>query len=101
MNALDPSLPPVRGMIDRDGRLVEADQRLNELNVRAGGAIGQPLAVPQIATLVRLAQRLGILISRSVVAGDGDRDVELWVRAEPRAEGVCGASGFGSPNLNS
>ncbi len=89
MNALDPSLPPVRGMIDREGRLVEADQRLNELNLRAGGAIGQPLAVPQIATLVRLAQRLGILISRSVVAGDGDRDVELWVRAEPRAEGVA------------
>ena len=88
MNVNEPMLPPVRGLIDRDGRLVEADQRLHDLNARAGGSIGQPLAVPQIATLARLAQRLGILVSRGVVAGDGDGDLELWVRAQPEPRGV-------------
>ncbi|MES2056968.1 MAG: PAS domain-containing sensor histidine kinase [Pseudomonadota bacterium] len=88
MNVLDSSLPPVRGLLDPAGRLVEADQRLHELNTRAGGSLGQPIAIPQVATLARLAQRLGILISRGVVAGDGDGDVDLWVRASPDAKGV-------------
>ena len=91
MNVTDPMLPPVRALIDHGGRLVEADQRLHELNARAGGTIGAPLAIPQIATLARLAQRLGILVSRGIVAADGDDDVELWVRAEP--EGTGGAGG--------
>lgn len=90
MNVNQPMLPPVRGLIDRDGRLVEADQRLHDLNARAGGAIGLPLMVPQIATLARLAQRLGILVSRSIVAADGDEDLELWVRAQPDASKVPG-----------
>ena len=88
MNAVDPNLPLVRGRIDPAGRLVEADQRLGELNTRAGGAIGEPIAIPQIATLARLAARLGILISRAAVAGDGDGDVDLWVKADPQADGV-------------
>jgi signal transduction histidine kinase len=88
MNVADPMLPPVRGLVDRAGRLVEGDQRLLDLNTRAGGDVGQPVAIPQIATLTRLAQRLGILVSRGVVAADGDDDVELWVRAEPEAAGV-------------
>ena len=79
---------PVHGLVDRDGRLVEAGGPLDELNARAGGAIGQPFAVPQIAVLARLAQRLGITVSRHVVAADGPDEVELWVRAEPIDAGV-------------
>ncbi|OSZ63667.1 PAS domain-containing sensor histidine kinase [Sphingomonas sp. IBVSS2] len=56
--------------------------------MRAGGTIGAPLAVPQIATLARLSQRLGIAISRNVIAADGEDDLELWVRAEPEQGGV-------------
>ncbi|MEI9927056.1 MAG: ATP-binding protein [Sphingomonas sp.] len=88
MNAIDPTLPTAIGQVDSQGRLVDAESRLHELNARAGGAIGAPLAVPQIATLARLAQRLGISISRNVIAADGDDDLELWVRAEPRDGGV-------------
>lgn len=88
MNVINPGLPPVRGLLDGDGRLVEADARLADLNARAGGTIGAPLAVPQIATLARLAQRLRILVSRSVVVADGEDDIDLWVRAEPVAQGV-------------
>jgi len=88
MNAIDPAFPPVHGLVDAVGRLTSGDDRLVELNARAGGALGQPLAIPQIATIARLAQRLGILVSRGVVAADGDSDLELWVRAEPEGEGV-------------
>ena len=78
----------VPGLVDRDGRLVEADRALDELNARAGGAIGQPFAVPQVAVLARLAQRLGIPVSRHVFAADGPDEVELWVVATPADAGV-------------
>lgn len=88
MNALDSLLPPVRGLVDGDGRLLQADERLEELNARAGGAIGAPLAVPQVATLARLARRLKIMVSRGVTVADGEDDIELWVRAEPEGDSV-------------
>ena len=88
MNAIDRSLPVSCGRLDREGRLIDAEARLAELNLRAGGEPGAPLAVPQIATLARLAQRLGIAISRNVVAADGEDDLDLWVRAEPEDGGV-------------
>lgn len=88
MNAIDRALPVAYGRLDREGRLIDAEPRLAELNARAGGEPGAPLAVPQIATLARLAQRLGIAISRNVVAADGEDDLDLWVRAEPEEGGV-------------
>jgi signal transduction histidine kinase len=71
------------GRVDRGGRLIEADPQLLGLQLRAGGEAGGTIAVPQIAALARLANRLGILISRAVVAADGDNDLDLWVRAQP------------------
>jgi len=77
-----------RGRLDRDGRLIEADPRLEALQRAAGGEAGGPLAVPQLAALARLAARLGIAISRPAVAAEGESDLELWVRAEPTPAGV-------------
>ncbi len=88
MNAHDLTMPLAIGRLDSGGRLVDAEPLLLELNQRAGGAQGAPLAVPQIAALARLAQRLGIAISRNVIAADGDDDIELWVRAEPEMGGL-------------
>ena len=79
---------PVHGRVDGDGRLVEADPPLAALHARAGGAEGGVIAVPQLAALVRLARRLGITISRGVIAADGERDLDLWVRAQPEGDGV-------------
>lgn len=78
----------VRGLVDREGRLASADEALLALNARAGGAIGQPLAVTPIATLARLAGRLGVLISRGVTVADGDTDLDLWIRAQPSDGGT-------------
>ena len=77
----------VRGRLDADGRLVDADPRLLTLQRSAGGDAGGPLAVPQIASLARLARRLGITISRAAVAAEGDMDIDLWVRAAPAESG--------------
>ena len=79
---------PAFGRVDADGCLIAADPPLADLNRRAGGGPGKSLAVPQIAALAKLAERLGIAVSRSVIAADGDRDVELHVQAEPDSDGV-------------
>ena len=83
-----------RATLDADGLLVAADQLLLSLNERAGGAIGRPLAVVPLATLTRLAARLGVLVARPVTIADIGTDIEVWVRAEPRPDGidlaVCG-----------
>jgi hypothetical protein len=76
------------GRIDSAGRLIEAELPLQRLQESAGSALGQPIAVPQIATLARLAQRLGVLVSRCVVAAEGPDDLDLWVEAKPDGEGV-------------
>lgn len=78
----------IHGRLDGDMRLVEADPPLAALHARAGGVSGGVLAVPQIANVARLARRLGIVVSRGVLAADGEADLELWVRAEPRGESV-------------
>lgn len=82
------SIRPVRGKVDDQGRLVEADTPLLRLQERAGGVRGGAVAVPQLASLARLAQRLRIIVSRRIVAAHGDQDVDLWVQAKPDGRSV-------------
>lgn len=77
-----------QGLVDAEGRLVEADDALVGLNLRAGGRLGSPLAIPQLATLARLSRRLGVPISRGVVVADRETDIELYVRVRPERDGV-------------
>lgn len=79
----------VSGRLDADGRLIKADPRLAALQAQAGGRTGGMLAVPQIAALARLAQRLGITVSRAAVAANGEEDLDLWVRAAPEGPEVA------------
>jgi hypothetical protein len=80
-------LGPVSGRVDREGRLTAADPALLRLQEEAGSSLGAPLALPQIAAVARSAMKLGVPLSRSVIAASSDRDLDLWVRAEPDAEG--------------
>jgi signal transduction histidine kinase len=79
---------PVTGRVDRDGRLTAADPALLRLQQEAGSGLGAPIALPQIAAVVRSAMKLGVPLSRSVIAASSDRDLDLWVRAEPDEEGA-------------
>lgn len=73
----------VHGTVDAQGRLVSADHQLRLLHRRAGGEDGGALAIPQVAALARLSQSLGIQVSRTVIAADGDVDVDLTIQARP------------------
>lgn len=80
--------PATTGLVDASGRLLAADRLLARLQEEAGASIGSPLAVPQLARLARLVQKLGIAISRQALAGTRDADLDLWVRAEPDGSSV-------------
>jgi signal transduction histidine kinase len=74
--------------VDSAGRLTMADPRLFALQQRAGASIGDPLAIPPLASMARLARTLGILVSRTVVVAEGDNDYDVWVRARPDGDAV-------------
>jgi len=81
-------LGPVCGRVDRDGRLTAADPALLRLQEEAGSKLGAPLALPQLAAVARSAMKLGVPLSRSVIAASSDQDLDLWVRAEPDEDGA-------------
>ena len=72
---------PVRGGVDRDGRLVFADDALRKLHHRAGGVEGGVLAIPGLAELALLTHRMKMRLSRSVRVADIEENIELWVEA--------------------
>ena len=78
----------LRARVDGADRLLSANAGFSAINERAGGAIGAVIAVPQWAALVRLARRLRILVSRAVTIADGDIDLDCWVTATPRDDGI-------------
>ena len=78
----------VMGRVDREVRLVSADPELIALQTEAGSRLGAELALPQIASIARLALKLGVPVSRPAVVAGAEQDIELWVRATPRGEEV-------------
>ena len=78
----------VHAELTGDGVLLSADAALLALNTRAGGMVGAPIAVPQLAAIVRLARRLGIPVSRRAVIADDEVDLDLWVRAMPGTDTI-------------
>lgn len=80
---------PIRGTVDRAGRLTAADPRLVRLQEEAGGGLGAMLAVPQLAAIARLAAQLGVSLSRQALAATSEADLDLWVRADPSSDGVA------------
>jgi len=66
--SFDGDRPPIRGKLDQDGRLIEADPELEALQRDAGGALGQLLAVPQLAAIARPARDLGTPVSPPAIA---------------------------------
>src|SRR5436305_11901167 len=85
-----PSEPrPVFGRLDRGGRLVAADPQLESLQREAGSALGEPLALPQIAAVAELARKLRTPVSRPALAASTDHDIELWVNATPEGDEIA------------
>jgi signal transduction histidine kinase len=79
----------VLGRLDSAGRLIAADAELEALQREAGSAVGQMLALPQVAAVAELARKLGTPVSRPAVAASSDQDIELWVNATPEGDEVA------------
>ena len=79
---------PVTGRVDREGRLTSADPPLLRLQEEAGSKLGAMLALPQLAAVARSAMKLGVPLSRTVLAASAEQDLDLWVRAEPDPDGA-------------
>ncbi|MFZ2998497.1 sensor histidine kinase [Sphingobium sp.] len=78
----------IRATLSADGRLLAADPPLLALQREAGADLGMGFAVPQLAAIARLSRRLGITVSRPVMAATDRCDIDMWVRARPEGEGV-------------
>lgn len=78
----------IRGRVDRAGGLVSADAPLLRLQQRAGAGLEKPLALPHLARLVTLAQRLQRDISRPLYTADDHSDIHALVRIMPDADGA-------------
>ena len=78
----------IRGRIDRAGTLVSGDAPLLRIQQRAGAGLGKPLALPHVARLVALAQRLQREISRPLIAADDHSDIHATIRIVPDADGA-------------
>lgn len=69
---------------DGDDRLVEADEPLAGLQLRAGGEIPGTIASPALLELVRKARRLGLKLGQPIKARDENELVTAWVEVTPQ-----------------
>lgn len=78
----------ISAVVANDGRMLLADPPLLLLHAEAGGSLGDPLAVPRLAAIVRLALRMGTAVIRTVGAASATRDIEMTVMAQPEGDVV-------------
>jgi hypothetical protein len=72
---------------DGDDRLIEADEPLAGLQLRAGGEIPGTIASPALLELVRKARRLGLKLGQPIKARDENELVTAWIEVTPQAGG--------------
>jgi len=73
--------------IDREGRLVEADEPLAGFHRRSGGELPGALVTPGLLEIVNSACNQGLRLSRRVQAQDDREAVSMWVEARPDKDG--------------
>jgi anti-sigma regulatory factor (Ser/Thr protein kinase) len=78
----------MHAMVSAEGRLVAADPPLLAMQKEAGGDLGDPLVIPALTHLARVAWRTGATIARPVTVGGSAQDIALWVRLKPSPDGI-------------
>jgi anti-sigma regulatory factor (Ser/Thr protein kinase) len=68
---------------DGDDRLIEADEPLAGLQLRAGGEIPGTIASPALLELVRKARRLGLKLGQPIRARDENELITAWIEVTP------------------
>jgi signal transduction histidine kinase len=85
-------LSAAQGITDEQDRLLSADELLADLQLRCGGSLPGPLAIPELLRLVYQARTLGLRLAREFTAFDGVETVTGFARIDPSAlntEGGC------------
>jgi anti-sigma regulatory factor (Ser/Thr protein kinase) len=79
-----------RARTDGDDRLIEADEPLAGLQLRAGGEIPGTIASPALLELVRKSRRLGLKLGQPIKARDENELVTAWIEVNPDGrQGGC------------
>ena len=76
-------------MCDTAGRLMSADEPLASLQLRCGGEIPGPIAIPALAELVGKAQTFHLKLARAIRALADGEVINAWVEVEPAPDGEC------------
>lgn len=88
MGINDPFLARARS--DAQDHFISADEPLAGLQLRCGGALPGPIAIPELREVVRKARRFGLKLARAVTAQDGHEVIRAWVEVMPLPEeGGC------------
>lgn len=74
---------PIRARCDGGDRLIEADEPLAGLQLRCGGELPGPIAIPALLALVRKSRRHSVRLSRTIRALDDGNEVAAWAAVEP------------------
>lgn len=77
------TLLAARGHVDRDARLLSADEPLARLQEDCGGAVPGTIAVPELRALAEDSMRIGLRLGRDFSAFDGTCVVSGYVRIHP------------------
>lgn len=80
--------PPVTLQVDRNGRLLHADERLMREHLALGGEEGGELALPALLDLARHGLRLGMRLSRPVTFAGSAALIDAWCECSPASHGV-------------
>jgi len=83
-----------RARTDGEDRLIEAEEPLAGLQLRAGGEIPGTIASPALLELVRKARRLGLKLGQPIKARDENDLVTAWVEVTPQKTGEGCAIGL-------
>lgn len=91
---VEPASYIAQASTDGDDRLLEADEPLAGLQLRAGGEIPGTIASPALLELVRKARRLGLKLGQPIKARDANELVTAWIEVTPRGSGEGCAIGL-------
>jgi hypothetical protein len=78
-----------RARSDAQDHLTSADEPLAGLQLRCGGLLPGPIAVPELREVVAKARRFGLKLARAITAQDGHDVIHAWVEVMPRPGEGC------------
>ena len=79
----------IRARTDAADHLIAADEPLAGLQLRSGGVLPGPIAVPALLALVRRVRRTRQTAGRSILSVDEGRAVSAWAVVTPDGEGTA------------